>query len=302
MNYFLEHVNCDLCGSDKYRLRYRKPDNWLWLNQFEYPVVECTNCNLVYVNPQPTTESMALFYPQTYHYERNDEEWNKRYDREISFLPKLFSETVLDIGCARGEFLKQLKLKYPNIKTYGVDPFSEGVDYEFIDFYKTDFTKADFNPNQFDLITAWAVFEHLHEPSKYFQEVHNALKKNGKFIFLTTNSESLYGRRAYIEDIPRHLYHFSEKTLNGYANKFNFKMNKIIFDDSIWDGRGFGTFSHLLQALTLTSWERKRRKKLNHIQKLSKKAGKFIDKLIFSTHWEKRIKRSGIIICEFEKI
>ena len=116
MNLILEHVDCDLCGSNEYRLRYRKPDTWLWLNQFEYPVVECPSCNLVYVNPRPTPKSMTSFYPQPYHYERNSGEWEKRYFREISFLPRLSSETVLDIGCARGEFLKALKSKYPNIE------------------------------------------------------------------------------------------------------------------------------------------------------------------------------------------
>jgi uncharacterized Zn finger protein len=52
----LEHVDCDLCGSADYKIRYRKSDNWLWLNYFEYPVVECPGCGLVYVNPRPPFE------------------------------------------------------------------------------------------------------------------------------------------------------------------------------------------------------------------------------------------------------
>ena len=297
----LEHINCDLCGSNEYRLRYRKPDNWLWLNQFEYPIVECCNCHLVFVNPRPTSKSMSEFYPQTYHYERDGDEWEKRYAREISFLPQLNSEAVLDIGCARGEFLKRLKAKYPNIETYGVDPFSEGVDGDDIKFYKMDFTAAGFASATFDIITAWAVFEHLHEPGKYFDEVRKTLKKNGRFIFLVTNSESFYGTKAYAEDIPRHLYHFSARTLDSYAEKFGFRINKLIYDDSIWDGRGYGTFAYLCQALTLSSWDRIRKNNLTVIQRNARKLGRLIDKLVFTYHWEKKFKRSGIMICEFEK-
>jgi len=244
---------------------------------------------------------MALFYPQTYHYERDSDEWEKRYCREISFLPRLSNETVLDIGCARGEFLKRLKSKYPNIETFGVDPFSEGVDCNSINFYKMDFTAAGFDHATFDIITAWAVFEHLHEPGKYFSEIEKILKKNGRFIFLVTNSESFYGKKAYAEDVPRHLYHFSNKTLRAYAEKFGFRMNKLVYDDSIWDGRGIGTFAYLLQSITLSSWERQRKNNRNVFQRRARKVGKFIDKLVFYYHWEKRIKRSGIIICEFEK-
>ena len=301
MKIILEHVSCDLCGSNEYRVRYRKPDTWLWLNQFEYPVVECSRCHLVFVNPRPTPESMTSFYPHTYHYGRGGDDWEKKYCREISFLPGLSNESVLDIGCARGEFLKRLRSKYPDIETFGVDLFSEGVDCNSINFYKMDFTAVGFDHATFDIITAWAVFEHLHEPGKYFSEVEKTLKKNGRFIFLVTNSESFYGKKAYSEDIPRHLYHFSNKTLMAYAENFGFRMNRLVYDDSIWDGRGFGTFAHLLQTITLSSWERQRKKNLNIFQRRARGVGKILDKWVFYYHWEKRIKRSGIIICEFVK-
>ena len=63
----LEHVPCDLCGSTSYGVRYRKPDNWLRSTLFEFPVVECDGCSLVYVNPRPTMAAMAGLYPDGYH-------------------------------------------------------------------------------------------------------------------------------------------------------------------------------------------------------------------------------------------
>ncbi len=108
-----EHVNCDLCGCGEYTVRYRKPDNWSWLNQFEFPVVECIRCGLVYVNPRPTPESMAYYYPAGYHDNRDTEAFQKRYALQLEFLPALTGEKVLDIGCARGEWLHFLKKNTP---------------------------------------------------------------------------------------------------------------------------------------------------------------------------------------------
>ena len=45
---------------------------------------------------------------------------------------------------------------------------------------------------------------------QYFVKVSNVLVPGGKFIFLVTNSQSVYGKYAYKEDIPRHTYHFDK--------------------------------------------------------------------------------------------
>lgn len=301
MQLYLEHVKCDLCGSKEYSVRYRKPDTWLWLNQFEYPVVECLHCGLVFVNPRPTIESMRHFYAKTYHDNRHTKEFLTRYATQAEFMPHLKSEKILDIGCARGDFLIFLKKQYPDIKLFGVDLFSDCVNSDDITFFNKMLPDADFPASEFDIVTAWAVLEHLHSPGTYFQEVSRILRKNGKFIFLVTNSESLYGKKAYNEDIPRHIYHFSEKILEQYARKYHFTMTNCRYDDRIWDGRGIGTFYHLLQEFFGVTWEKRYFKKLNLVQNLFGNAGTFLDRLIFSGHWESKCRRSGIMIVEFIK-
>lgn len=296
-----EHVNCDLCGSTKYKIRYQKPDNWLWVNQFEYPVVECTNCGLVFVNPRPCESHMHLFYPAGYHAARDTQVHLKRYEIQSQFLPVLKNEKILDVGCARGDFLIYLKNKYPDIIACGVDLFTDKINSQDFKFYKKDLKECNFDSKEFDFVTAWAVFEHLHYPSKYFEEVSRILKEKGKFIFLVTNSESCYGRYAYIEDVPRHTYHYSEKTLKQYADKFGFKFNKCIYDDRIFDGRGTGTFHFLLSELVGVTWQKRYFKKINLLQKFFLKLGNLLDNIIFKYHWEAYFKRSGTIIVEFEK-
>jgi len=103
-NILLEHIPCDLCGSNNYKIRYRKPDTSLWLNQFEYPVVERINCGLVFVNPRPMEKSMADFYTKNYHENRDGREtgtfyykflfksggnWQKIYFKKLNIIQKI---------------------------------------------------------------------------------------------------------------------------------------------------------------------------------------------------------------------
>lgn len=165
----LEHVDCDLCGENDYLVRYRKPDTWLWINQFEYPVVQCMNCGLVYVNPRPTQESMTQFYANNYHDNRDNDQSLERYKKQIEFIPTMTKESILDIGCARGDFLTFLKNKYPNVNVFGCDYYSDYVNDNRIDFKKASLPECNYADESFDIITAWAVFEHLHQPSVYIR-------------------------------------------------------------------------------------------------------------------------------------
>jgi SAM-dependent methyltransferase len=297
----LEHVNCDFCGGNRYRMRYRKPDTWLWLTLFEYPVVECLDCGLVYVNPRPTSLSMPIFYPDYFFTGRDSEQFQKQYAVQFEFIPQLTREKVLDIGCANGDWLNFLKNKYPHIHCVGLDIYPRHIHFEHIEYLCKPLTECFFEEQSFDLITAWAVMEHLHQPGEYFAAVAKYLKRGGKFIFLVTNSESLYGRRAYKEDIPRHLYHFSEKILHLYAEKFGFNFSHIVFDDRIWDGRGHGTFYYGRMSLLGVNWEKIHQKKVGVVRTQIGRIGHIMDRIVFHTRWEARRKASGIIICEFTK-
>lgn len=297
----LEHVRCDLCGHEKYRVRYRKPDSWLWINQFEFPVVECSNCGLVYVNPRPTEQSMSVYYPDGYHDNRNSEEHRRRYRLQAEYLPPLKNEKVLDIGCARGDWLLFLKELYPDILLTGVDFYSTGVNSKEIAFFSKKLPDCGLEERSFDIITSWAVFEHLHGPGEYFAEVSRLLRAGGKFIFLVTNSESLYGRKAFAEDVPRHTYHFSEATLKQYATKFGMSMSQCFYDDRLFDGRGTGTFQYSLFFAAGGSWEGLYFGKVTRWQALALRIGEKLDRLVFRRHWEASRRRSGIIVVEFEK-
>lgn len=297
----LEHISCDLCGSESYRVRYRKPDNWLWLNEFEYPVVECAECGSVYVNPRPTFEEIERFYPPGYHDGRDDEIHQTRYQSQYEYVQNIDTKAILDIGCARGDWLSYLQGHDPSVELYGVDAFSPGVTNQSIKFFRCALPDAELPENYFGLITSWAVLEHVHTPDAYFKVVSRLLSSGGKFVFLVTNSESIYGRYAYKEDIPRHLFHFNARSLEQYAKKHGLKLDKIEYDERFWDGTGKGAFSHFARCLLGISWRQLRYKDIPLFKKLVIKAGSTFDKIVFSTSWEAKLKRSGIIVVTMSK-
>lgn len=297
----LEHVPCDLCGADAYRVLYRKPDNWLRLDLFQFPVVECTGCGLVYVNPRPNMAQMDAFYPKDYHHGRDTDAFTARYRRQKALLPSLAGKRILDIGCARGDFLSFL-LDEEDFDAHGVDAFSPGVSDPRISFAHRALTEVGYPAEAFDVVMAWAVFEHLHYPSAYFAESARVLSPGGRLVILVTNAHSLYGRAAFLEDVPRHTYHYTESTLAQYGMKCGLRLADVRFDDSIFDGRGRGTFRMLAGQLAGFSWEKEMRGKLRLPTRMAMKVGGAVDLMAFSFHWEARLRRSGIMIATYEKI
>jgi ubiquinone/menaquinone biosynthesis C-methylase UbiE len=244
---------------------------------------------------------MADYYPRGYHDNRDTAGHMLRYKIQAEFLPPLQDENVLDIGCARGDWLIYLKGLYPRIKASGVDSYADSAKSGEVHFICSNLPACGFHDSQFDIITSWAVFEHLHRPSEYFREVARILKAKGAFVMLVTNSESLYGTRAFVEDVPRHLFHFSETTLQKYAEKYGLAMTSCSYDDRVFDGRGMGTVYYWFLFKAGITWQHIYFSQFSKTQRLAGKIGAALDRIVFKKHWEAERKKSGIMIAKFTK-
>ena len=217
----MEKVKCNLCGSDDQRQVYSMPDQRYGGTEW-FHVVECSTCGLGFVNPRPTRSEMSRYYPTSFYdyFDREDDYHQTRYAAEAGFLGKRTSSGVpllLDVGCANGDFPRFMRRQGWEVEGVEIALHSKPI-FDFT-VYQQEFQDIPVDGPRYDAVTAWAVLEHVHDPKAYFKKAGRVLKKGGRFVFLVTNFKSLSSRGLYLEDVPRHLYFFTEETVKKYLEE-----------------------------------------------------------------------------------
>lgn len=225
-----QKVPCDLCGSLSFEFLYRKADHQTDLTQ-DYDIVQCTKCGLTFINPQPLSEETYRLYPKVYYENRNTPIWIKKYHRRYLYIRNLPGNKILDIGCAKGDFLNYIRRYGYEVTGYEEICSENTCDFPIYSEEPHDIIKMK---ERYDIITAWGVLEHLQKPSRYFELAGNLLKKKGFFVFLVTNMESIASRFLFGEDIPRHMTFFSPSTIKKYAEKYGFSVEKIYHKNDVY--------------------------------------------------------------------
>lgn len=235
----MESVSCNLCGGDSLAFIYRIPDVQFHPDEW-FNVVECRDCGLGFVNPRPSQKSIDRYYPDQFfdYFVREAATGNTRYAREASYLTKAVTNPdglrlrLLDVGCANGDFPRFMHGLGWDVEGVEIASHSNPID----DFpvYRSLFPDIPVSGPRYDVVTAWAVLEHVHDPAAYFHKASQVLVPGGVFIFLATNFDSLSSRRLYREDIPRHLYFFNKRTAAAYLNQAGLTLERSIFNKDIY--------------------------------------------------------------------
>ncbi len=135
----------------------------------------------------------------------------------------------LDVGCGKGTFLYTMKRINPSGEYYCVKPGNfdeEDTKAHGLNVMRKTLEDAHYPDDYFDVITLNHVFEHVPNPSETMKELKRILKPGGILIIAVPNLNSLaykiFGKFFYQLDVPRHLFHYSDKHLKIYTSKFNF--------------------------------------------------------------------------------
>jgi SAM-dependent methyltransferase len=209
----------------------------------EYHLVEC-RCGMAFVNPMPTSESIPLLYPDDYL--KDKENLDAMYGRMIELLPGLHGGRLLDIGCGRGDFINQAVKKGWDAE--GVDLLHWNTPHPVL-IRVGDFLSMDLPERSYDVVTAWAMLEHVRKPSAFFEKVSALLKPDGRFIFVVPNFGAPGMRRSCTEDIPRHLWLFTPRAVAAYLAKHRMAPLSIRHDDRLYTSYPFGLVRHAVRGL-----------------------------------------------------
>ena len=137
--------------------------------------------------------------------------------RKVMLLDSFLTEekTVLDIGAGTGDFLQACKKNH--WKVAGVEPSLKAREIAKSKNVLLEKDLSFFKGQKFDVITLWHVLEHVENLEAYTQSLKDLLKENGTLLIAVPNYKSFdatyYGVFWAAFDVPRHLWHFSQTSI-----------------------------------------------------------------------------------------
>jgi 2-polyprenyl-3-methyl-5-hydroxy-6-metoxy-1,4-benzoquinol methylase len=194
-------------------------------------LVQCRHCSMVYANPVAQELATGSFYdragvPFYLSPAKVESDYSPvRFERELKlFRSHCQKGDVLDVGCSTGAFLYQLKTRFPSDYTVtGTDVSGAPLDYaesRGVPVIRGDFLTHDFGAHKFDVVTFWAVMEHLTEPGRFLEKAASILKPAGLCFILVPNMQSLAVRllgAKYRYIFAPHVNYFSKHTLRKFV-------------------------------------------------------------------------------------
>ena len=234
-------MNCPVCNHSNPQIAIESQDFSLTQNTFS--IVHCNNCSVRYTSPQPGQDEIGQYYKFIEYISHTDvkEGWmNRLYHlirtktlaQKTNWIQSLFTGHkghVLDIGAGTGAFVNAMQQKA--WKVTGLEPDEATRDKAFenykLQLRSTD-TIFDLPNNEYEVITMWHVLEHVHALKPYLHQCFKSLKQNGRLIIAVPNYTS-YDAKFYKKywaayDLPRHLYHFSPKSMTTLLNEIGFEL------------------------------------------------------------------------------
>ncbi len=239
------YSNCPACGSADIALVLKVKDNTVTQEQFE--IWQCNNCTLRFTQNVPNKNHISDYYKSS--------DYISHSNTKKGFINKLYHSVrlitlnskknlvrkhtykskgnLLDIGAGTGAFASVMKKNGWNVTALEPD---EAARANAKNEFDIELQPADdlfkLRNESFDAITLWHVLEHVHDLHEYINQFFSLLKKDGILIIAVPNytsyeaSEYKIAWAAY--DVPRHLYHFSPKSMKLLLNKHHFKLKKIL--------------------------------------------------------------------------
>ncbi|MCK5782247.1 MAG: class I SAM-dependent methyltransferase [Flavobacteriales bacterium] len=207
---------------------------------------------LLVTNPQPDPMEIGKYY-ESEDYNSHSAEAKSFFDKVYEFVKTINlknkysiivesskqqtrnneqATTILDIGCGAGDFLNFCKTKGWSVS--GVEPSEKAREISESKLgikINSDLSLNHFADSSFDVVTMWHVLEHRYDIMETMSELKRIVKPGGLIVIALPNYKS-YDAKYYKKfwaayDVPRHLFHFSRKTIEIIFKKNELELSKI---------------------------------------------------------------------------
>lgn len=234
-------IKCPVCGSQSNEEVLQLKD--YFLSGEKYGIHHCNDCQLRFTFPRPDIDKIGSYYKSDEYISHTNSKkglLNGVYQLIRSYnLKSKFSyinqfsngKSILDIGCATGEFLNYFK--HFGWQTKGIEPEISARELAINNYQldvKDEMELDNILPESFDIISMWHVLEHVYHLEERIIQLHKILKNDG-YCFIALPNYLSYDAEYYNEfwaayDVPRHLYHFDILSLLNLMERFGFKLEE----------------------------------------------------------------------------
>lgn len=216
----------------------------------EFDLLYNAESEMLVTNPRPADEDLGKYYESENYISHTDEKKGvvsflyqtvKNYSlkKKVKLIKKLNngSGKLLDVGAGTGDFLVAAKNGGWQISGVEVNENARILAEEKAILLKS--TIESFSTEKFDVISMWHVLEHISNYKEVLETCHSLLNENGILVIAVPNYKS-YDAQYYKNfwaayDVPRHLWHFSRKSLSQLLkDTFNLITIKPMLFDSFY--------------------------------------------------------------------
>lgn len=215
----------------------------------QFKLVYEPSYDMLVTRPQPSLEKLPHYYESDDYISHTDSKKGiipflyqtvKQYSlrKKVSLITSLHKGcgSVLDVGAGTGDFLVQAKTK--GWTTSGVEVNSQARNSAEEKGILLEESLSSFKNHQFDVITLWHVLEHIPDLKETIATLERLLKPNGYLIIAVPNFKSYDAKfyKAYwaAYDVPRHLWHFSQRSIPKLFLNFNLRKTKPMIFDAVY--------------------------------------------------------------------
>ena len=226
----IHYQYCPVCGSSAIQPALEARD--YTVSEKLFAVWHCNGCTARFTQDVPEKADIGSYYQSDNYISHSDTQEglvNRLYHRvrAITLHSKrdLVCKTsgkktglLLDIGCGTGAFLHTMKESGWTVE--GLEPDS-GARSRAAERYGLSVRPVEelfqLPPASYDVISLWHVLEHVYNPEEYVREFKRLLKPGGLLVVAVPNytsyDASRYGAYWAAYDVPRHLSHFSPRSM-----------------------------------------------------------------------------------------